>query len=75
MIVAILRGLLCGKTNCLDIQMEWHRLHDFDPERNLVYAWICSNVCIAEMLEQLAQEEGYDTVVNRNVNYEKSGMP
>ena len=58
----------CGTTNDLDIQMEWHRLHDYEPMDNQVHAWICSHVKIAEMLKQWAQEEGYDTVVNGNVD-------
>ena len=61
----------CGTTNDLDIQMEWHRLHDYEPMDNQVHAWICSHTKIAEILKQWAQEEGYDTAVNRNVDYEK----
>ena len=60
--------VFCGTTNDLDIQMEWHRLHDYEPMDNQVHAWICSHVKIAEMLKQWAQEEGYDTVVNGNVD-------
>lgn len=58
----------CGTTNDLDIQMEWHRLHDYEPMDNQVHAWICSHAKIAEILKQWAQEEGYDTVVNGNVD-------
>lgn len=64
-------AFFCGTTADLDIQMEWHRLHDYEPTDNLVYAWICPHVRIGEILEQWAQEEGYNTTVNRNMDYEK----
>ena len=64
-------AFFCGTTNDLDIKLERHRQLDFKPMENLVHAWICAHEKIAEMLEQWAQEEGYDTASNEAVGNEK----
>lgn len=64
-------AFFCGTTNDLDAKLEWHRLHDYEPKDNHAHAWICSHVKIAEILEQWAHEEGYDTAENETVVNDK----
>lgn len=64
-------AFFCGTTNDLEAKLEWHRLHDYEPKDNHAHAWICSHVKIAEILEQWAHEEGYDTAENETVVNEK----
>lgn len=64
-------AFLCGTANDLDIKLEWHRLHDYEPMDNIVHAWICPHAGNAEMLKRWAQEEGYDIAVNGTVGNER----